>query len=118
MEWELGYVFSIACSSIGEANLSCRCSQNRKPCLAPILLADVVSVCSRVVRYHDVLLVVDVFVYTVVCSKADMLVLVDLFNRPVESGAQTVGGIASMLNKSMLVMPHLVWAALIAIHFL
>ena len=66
----------------------------------PILLADVVSVCSGAVRYHDRLLVVDVYMYTVGCSKADMLVLVDLFNRPVECGAQTVDGIVSTLGKS------------------
>ncbi len=38
--------------------------------------------------------------YFVVCGEADMLVLVDLFNRPVECGAQTVGGIATMLGKT------------------
>ena len=38
--------------------------------------------------------------YSVVCGKANMLVLVDLFNRPVECGAQTVGGIASTLGKT------------------
>ena len=68
--------------------------------MVPILLTDVVSVCPRVVRYHDGLLLVDVFMYTVGCGKADMLVLVDLFNRPVECGAQTVGGIASTLGKT------------------
>ncbi len=67
--------------------------------MVPILLTDVVSVCSRVVRYHDGLLVVDVFMYAVVCGETDVLVLVDLFNRPVECGAQTVGGIASTLLK-------------------
>ncbi len=41
-----------------------------------ILLADVVSVGSRVVRYHDGLLIVGVLMYFVVCGKADMLVLV------------------------------------------
>ena len=66
----------------------------------PILFADVVSVGSRVVRYHDGLPVVDVLMYNVVCGEADMLVLVDLFNRPVECRAQTVGGIASMLGKT------------------
>jgi hypothetical protein len=76
-EWELGYVFSFACASIGDSNFSCRCSQNGKACLAPILLADVVSVGSRVVSYHDGLLVVDVLMYAGVCGKADMLVLVD-----------------------------------------
>ena len=102
MEWELGYVFSFACASIGDSNLSCRCSQNRKACLALILLADVVSFGSRVVRYHDGLLVVDVLMYAVVfvCGKADMLVLVDLFDRPVECGAQTVGGVAATLGKT------------------
>ncbi len=38
--------------------------------------------------------------YSVVCGKADMLVLVDLFNRPVDCRAQTVGGITSMLGKT------------------
>jgi hypothetical protein len=69
---ELGDVFSIASSSIGDANLPCRCSQNGKPCLMPILLADVVSVCSKVVRYHDGLLIVDVFMYAGGCRKAGM----------------------------------------------
>ena len=68
--------------------------------MAPILLADVVSVGSRVVRYHDGLFVVDVLMYAVVCGKADMLVLVDLFNCPVECGAQTISGIASTLGKT------------------
>ena len=65
----------------------------------PILLADVVSVGSRVVRYHDGLPVVDVLMYNVVCGEADMLVLVDLFNRLVECRAQTVGGVAATLGK-------------------
>ncbi len=65
-----------------------------------ILLADVVSVGSRVVRYHDGLLIVDVLMYFVVCGEADMLVLVDLFNHPVECGAQAVGGIAATLGKT------------------
>jgi hypothetical protein len=34
-----------------------------------------------------------------VCGKADMLVLVDLFNHPVECRAQTVGRIAATLGK-------------------
>ena len=38
--------------------------------------------------------------YSVVCGEADMLVLVDLFNCPVECGAQTVGGIAATLGKT------------------
>ena len=38
--------------------------------------------------------------YSVVCGEADMLVLVDLFNRPVECRAQTVGGITSKLGKT------------------
>ena len=65
-----------------------------------ILLADVVSVGSRVVCYHDGLFIAAVFMYSVVCGEADMLVLVDLFNCPVECGAQTVGGIASTLGKT------------------
>jgi hypothetical protein len=65
-----------------------------------ILLADVVSVGSRVVRYHDGLLIVAVLMYFVVCGKADMLVLVDLFYCPAECGAQTVGGIAATLGKT------------------
>ena len=68
--------------------------------MAPILLAYVVFVCSRVVHYHDGLPVVDVFMYAVGCGEADMLVLVDHFNRPVECGAQTVGSIASALGKT------------------
>ncbi len=68
--------------------------------MAPILLADVVSVGSRVVRYHDGLPVLDVLMYAVVCGKSDMLVLVDLFNRLVECGAQTVVGVAAMLGKT------------------
>ncbi len=58
-------------------------------CVALILLTGVVSVGSRVVSHHDG-----------VCGKADMFVLVELFNRPVESGAQTVGGIASKLGET------------------
>ncbi len=54
----------------------------------------------RVVRYHNGLLIVDVMMYFVVCGKTDMLVLVDLFNRLVECGAQTVGRIASTLGKT------------------
>ena len=38
--------------------------------------------------------------YSVVYGEADMLVLVDLFNRPVECRAQTVGGITSTLGKT------------------
>jgi hypothetical protein len=38
--------------------------------------------------------------YSVVCGEADMLVLVDLFNCPVECGAQTVCDIASTLGKT------------------
>ena len=58
------------------------------------------SVGSRVVRFHDGFLVAAVLMYSVVCVKADMFVLVDLFNRPVECGAQTVGCIASTLGKT------------------
>ena len=65
-----------------------------------ILLADAVSVGSRVVRYHDGLLVAAVLMYSVVCGEADMLVRVDLLNCPFEFGAQTVGGITSMLGKT------------------
>ncbi len=68
--------------------------------MAPILLADIVSVGSRVVCYHDGLLVVDVLMYAAVCGEADMLVLVDLFKCPVECGAQTVGSIAATLGKT------------------
>ncbi len=96
----MGYVFSVACASIGDSNLLCRCSQNGKACFALILLADVVSVGSRVVRYHNGLLIVDVIMYFVVCGKADMFVLVDLFNRPVECGAKTVGRIAATIGKT------------------
>ena len=66
----------------------------------PILLADVVSIRSRVVRYHDGLIVVDVLMYAVVCGKAGMLIFVDLFNCPVKCGAQTVGGVAATLGKT------------------
>jgi len=38
--------------------------------------------------------------YSVVCGKADMLVLVHLFYPPVECRAQTVGGITSTLGKT------------------
>ncbi len=58
------------------------------------------SVGSRVVRYHNGLLIVDVMMYFVVCGKSDMLVLVDLFNCPVECIAQTVGRIAATLGKT------------------
>ena len=58
------------------------------------------SIGSRVVRYHDGLLAAAVLMYSVVCGKATMLVLVDLFKRPVECEAQTVGGIASTLGKT------------------
>jgi hypothetical protein len=115
-EGELGQVFSFACASIGDTYLMCRCAQNGKACFASILLADVVSVSSRVVCYHDGLLVAAVLMYSVVCG-ADMLVLVDLLNCPVECGAQTVCGITRWA-KPMLVVPRLVWAALIAIRFL
>ena len=66
----------------------------------PILLADVVSIGSRVIRYHAGLPVVDVLMYAVMCGEADMLVLVDLFNCLVECEAQTVGGIAATLGKT------------------
>ena len=78
-EGELGHVFSFACASIGDSYLLCRCAQNGKACLVPILLADVVSVGSRVVCYHDGLIIAVVLMYSVVCGKADMLVLVNLF---------------------------------------
>ncbi len=58
------------------------------------------SVGSRVVRYHNGLLIVDVMMYFVVCGEVDMLVLVDLFNRLVECGAKTVGRIAATLDKN------------------
>ncbi len=58
------------------------------------------SVGSRVVCYHYGLLIVDVMVYFVVCGEADMLVLVDLFNCPVECRAQTVGCTAATLGKT------------------
>ncbi len=45
-----------------------------------VLLTEVVSVGSRVVRYHDEMLIVGVLLYFVVCGKGDMLVLVDLFS--------------------------------------
>ncbi len=64
-----------------------------------VLLADVVSVGSRVIRYHDRLLVVGVLMYFVGCSEPYMLVLVDLFKRPIECRAQTVCGVASPLGK-------------------
>ena len=38
--------------------------------------------------------------YSVLCDEADMLVLVDLFNRLVECRAQNVGGITSTLGKT------------------
>ncbi len=38
--------------------------------------------------------------YFVVCGKADMLVLVDLFYCPIECGAQAVGGIAATLGNT------------------
>ncbi len=99
-EGELGHVFSFACASIGDSYFSCRCSHNGKACFALILLADVVSIGSEVVRYHDGLLIAAVLMYFVVCVEADMFVLFDLFNPPVECGAQVVGGIASMLGKT------------------
>ncbi len=40
------------------------------------------------------------YLYAVGCGKADILVLIDLFNRPVECRAQSVGGIASPLGKT------------------
>jgi hypothetical protein len=82
LEWELGYVFSFAWFSIGDSNLSCRCSQNGKACLAPILLADVVSFGSRVVRYHDGLLVVDVLMYAVVFVGAKLTCLFKIPHKP------------------------------------
>jgi hypothetical protein len=65
-----------------------------------ILLADVVSVGTRVVRYHEGLLIVGVLMYFVVCGKADMLVLVDLIYCPIECRAQAVGGIAATLGNT------------------
>jgi hypothetical protein len=59
-----------------------------------------VFVGSRVVCYHNGLLIVDVMMYFVVCGKADMLVLVDFFNCLVECGAQTVDQIAATLGKT------------------
>ncbi len=64
-----------------------------------VLIADVVSVGSRVVCYHDRLLVVGVLMYFVGCGKSYMLVLVDLLKRPIECRAQTVCGVASPLGK-------------------
>ena len=78
MEREFGYLLIFASPSIGDANLSCRCAQNGGPCLATIFLANVVSICSRVLCYHDGLFVVDVIMYSVVCGESGMLVLVDL----------------------------------------
>ncbi len=66
----------------------------------PALHQSFLSVGSRVVCYHDVLLVATVLMYSVVCVEADMFVLVDLFKRLVECRAQTVGGIASTLGKT------------------
>ena len=88
-EWKLGHIFCFACATIGDPYLSCRCSQNGKSCVASILLADVVPVGSGVVGYRDR-----------VCVKADVFVFVDRFNRPVESGAQTVCCIASTLGET------------------
>ncbi len=62
-------------ASIGDSYLSCRCAQNGKACFASILLADVVSVSSRVVCYHDGLLVAAVLMYSVVCGKLTCLFL-------------------------------------------
>ncbi len=58
------------------------------------------SVGSRVVCYHDGLLIVGVLMYFVVCGKADMLVLVDLFYYLIECGARAVGGIAATLGNT------------------
>ena len=58
------------------------------------------SVDSRVIHYHDGLLIAAVLMYSVVCGEAIMLVLVDLVNRQVECRAQTVGGITSTLGKT------------------
>ncbi len=58
------------------------------------------SVSSRVIHYHNGLLIVDVMMYFVVCGEADVFVLVDLFNPPVECGAQTVGRIVATLGKT------------------
>jgi hypothetical protein len=59
-----------------------------------------VSVGSRVVCYHDGLLIVGVLMYFVVCGKAGMLDLVDLFYCPIECGAQAVGGIGATLGNT------------------
>ncbi len=64
-----------------------------------VLLADVVSISSGVVRYHDRLLVVGVLMYFVECGESYMLSLVDLFKHPIECRAKTVRGIASPLGK-------------------
>jgi hypothetical protein len=44
--------------------------------------------------------IVGVLMYFVVCGKADMLVLVDLFYCPIECRAQAVGGIAATLGNA------------------
>ena len=49
---------------------------------------------------HDGKLIAAVLMYSVVCGKADMLVLVYLFNCSVECGAQNVCGIVSTLGKT------------------
>ncbi len=54
---------------------------------------------SEVIRYHDRLLVVDVLMYFVGCGESYMLVLVDLFKRPIQCRAQTVCSVASPLGK-------------------
>jgi hypothetical protein len=64
-----------------------------------VLLADVVSIGSGVVRYHDRLLVVGVLMYFVGCGESYMLVLVDLFKHPIECRAQTACGVVSPLGK-------------------
>jgi hypothetical protein len=64
-----------------------------------VLLADVVSIGSGVVCYHDRLLVVGVLMYFVGCGESYMLVLVDLFKHPIECGAQTVCGVKFPLGK-------------------
>jgi hypothetical protein len=65
-----------------------------------ILLTDVVSIGARVLRYHDRMPIVGVLMYFVVCGKADMLVLVDLFYCLIECGGQAVGGIAATLGNT------------------
>ncbi len=83
-----------------------------------VLLADVVSVGSGVIRYHDRLLVVGVLMYFVGCGESYMLVLVDHFKHPLNAEPKLYEVLHPCWANPVLGVPRLVWAVLIAARFL